>query len=224
MKILFIFLAFLFIFETAPDAIVAQPDTTKTGSISSSGPFAGYPTWKDYVIHQDSASNKQHPIQLEWLTWGLGSESELPYQYSDYAVFSDLSYQQNNMLYRVRFLDARDYNFGSNSESLDEFDALIGYGSYQPVILNGSIGVGFRHRFHYLDDPYQENLPPHVTVTYLDLPMQAELLIPFGSNFGVGLTYYATLSHEGFDHGLLIDFSIGFLNENGTIFGSSNQP
>jgi hypothetical protein len=75
--------------------------------------------------------------------------------------------------------------------------------------------VGLRHRHHYLDNPYQENLPPHVTVDYVALPIQAEFLMPFGDNFGIGLTYYGTFSHEGFDHGILLGFCIGVLSENG---------
>ncbi len=215
MKFVFVVFAVLLTFAISPRSTFAQQDSTKADTVSH-GPYAGYPTWKAYLTHQDTLSHEQHIVNLGWFTIGFGSESEIPYQFEDWAALLNLTYQQNNILYRFRYLDVRDYNGGgNNSESLDEYDVLVGYGSYQPFFLNGSVGVGLRHRFHYLENPYQVNYPPHITVNYLDLPLQAEFFMPLGDNFGIGLTYYATLSAEGFDHGILLGFCIGVLNENG---------
>ncbi len=209
-----------------PITAFAQHSSIDSVKRDTTGSYGGYRTWREYLAHQDTLPIPRLPVpvQLAWFTWGLGNESAFPYQFSDYAIFGELTYQSDLLMYRVRWLNAKDYNFGGVSESLDEYDALFGFGLHQGILLNGEVGIGFRHRYHYLADPYQDNLPPHTTIDYLALPMQAELLVPIptkflGLDFGIGVTYYASLSHEGFDHGWLIGFSVGRLSENGPSFG-----
>ena len=204
----------------APSFGQAISDSTRIDSLH--GPYAGYGTWKEYLRHQDTLPRRREAMKLAWLTLGVGSASALPYQFANWAVVLGLTYEQSHLLYRIRFLDARDYNFASNPESLDEFDAMFGVGLYEPIFVNASIGIGYRYRNHYLSDPYQgevsnQPIPQHAEVSYFALPLQAECFIPVGKMFGVGLTYYGTLTHEGFDRGLLLCFSLGKLKESADV-------
>jgi len=201
-----------------PTFTFGQTATDSTTIDSIHGPYAGYKTWKEYLAHQDSLPRKEENVQLEWFTFGLGTTSALPYTNSYIAGLIGVSYEPNHFLIRLRYLEARDAYSTFTSESLDEFDAMFGFGEYNPIFVNVTIGIGYRHRFHYLSDPYQNLdeikqgiLPPHVEVSYVALPLQAEFFIPFGDTFGIGLTCYGTWTHDGFDHGFLLNFDLGKL-------------
>ncbi|MFI5202799.1 MAG: hypothetical protein ACHQNE_10470 [Candidatus Kapaibacterium sp.] len=126
-----------------------------------------------------------------------------------------LTYERDNLIYSLRYLDQRDYNFATNPERMYEIDAMVGLGAYSRfVLLNGMIGIGFRHHYHYLTDPYQsQGLPPAQVLTSLAIPAQINLILPFLNSFAIGLSAFGTYTREGFDHGLALTWSTGKLIE-----------
>ena len=207
-------LAFLMWPLTTAVGQVTTPDSTKIDT--SRGLYAGYQTWKEYLAHQDSLPSQHHDVELAWATLGIGGSSAVPYGIYDWVVAGLLTYERDNVLYSLRYLDQRDYNFGSNPERMYEIDALVGLGAYSRfVLLNGSIGLGFRHHFHYLTDPYQsQSIPAAETLNSLAIPAQLNLIIPFLNSFAIGLSAFGTYTREGFDHGFALTWSFGKLIEN----------
>ena len=219
----------LFLLAIVPGVVLAQQskDSTRVDSTLKTGRYGGYATWEDYLHHQDSVPfvYKEPPVNLGWVSWGIGGSNALTYGI-DFVIEGLLTYQRDNLVYSLRYFDQHDYNGGGagNPERVYEYDALVGLGAYSPyVLVNGLIGIGFRHEFHYLSDPYeaeQNGAPPPTseTLNSLAVPVQFNLMVPvYHGVMGVGISAYATYTSQGFDSGFALMFYIGRLTEDANL-------
>ncbi len=179
-------------------------------------------------LPSDSLSlTPRKPVQLLWLSAGFGALGDPPplFQlrsryFSDLAYQAQLTLERENLVYSLRYADI-EHDFGFSSlalapESTKELDALIGLGAYSRyVLVNGSIGIGFRHYNYYLTDPNLDrwSMPAAAASNSVAIPAQFNLMIPYFDEMAFGVSLFATYSRDEFDHGFALTYSWGKITE-----------